>query len=881
LEDNGLWESPDSSSSFDVLPLVYKIPGRMKPVVHMLSDDNIYEVDLEHPTNEDFASLGLRWTAMPSFAKHTMRIGGIVYQNAPFNGVYVSSEIAQLLMDRYNVGSDIADLFGYNPDTDPFWQQAAMLELERAIVHSFRSNGVAIIDPHAAGENFCKFVLGQREQGHDTSIDWRMIGGLAGPCSEAWDLEERPLEMAPSFRPSMNGLLFYNSLDHKRDYSASFTSFDSLMGSLRGDDPASPIVPIDIPRIIIAYGTQTGAAEAAARKLKRWLRLLNPTLMSLDDAKGLKEVRLKNTTHLLCICSTFAHGDPPANARKFFNTVIPKTTGILYSVLALGSTLFSDFCKAGVKLDKMLEEAGLSRLTKAITKADEANSGDVIVVQWLEMMKRLLLPPHVEQELERRISQKSGPVIETKFVWLNSLPVDDLSPEDSTKSLCIANSELTDSKRGRSVRKVTFEANGVAYKTGDHLIVQTMNSSARIARFLTCFKEQLEKHFTTMHKGATSNDVIDYMLDKPFDLVATENGATVTNEYIFKTPTTLLKVLAEDLDLTLTGSFATELVSLCTDACTKFQSSSKVADFQGKMKPYLEGKQPLDDLIAYYPTIPHFFEAFPFLTSNALVSLADVLTVLPRMQPRYYSITSSPMVSVDKIGITVGVLDAETSKGAKFDGVCSHFLASLRENIDAVSITVRPSNFRLPEIKSCPMIFVSAETGIGPFIGFLQELQIARNAGQTIGQLHFFYGCHNENDFLYDHVLRRYQSDGLITQVHVAMSQSTRRPKQSVQDVIKDMGPALGKLLQGTDTQYYVCGDAVMAHACYEAAIDCLRSAAGVSRVAAVLQLQAMQLAERWHADVWGITQNFEEAKKAVEESKKASAKVWLTKFSS
>ena len=78
-----------------------------------------------------------------------------------------------------------------------------------------------------------------------------------------------------------------------------------------------PIAPIDFSRTI-AFGTQCGAAEATAKKLMRWLRIQNPTVMSLDDAKGLQQVGLKNATHLLCICSTFAHGDPPLNARKFF-----------------------------------------------------------------------------------------------------------------------------------------------------------------------------------------------------------------------------------------------------------------------------------------------------------------------------------------------------------------------------------------------------------------------------------------------------------------------------------------------------------------------------------------------------------------------------------
>ena len=78
-----------------------------------------------------------------------------------------------------------------------------------------------------------------------------------------------------------------------------------------------------------------------------------------------------------------------------------------------------------------------------------------------------------------------------------------------------------------------------------------------------------------------------------------------------------LKVLTEELDLTLKGSYATEFISVCLDACAKFKASPKIAAFQAQMTPSLEGKQPVDDLVASYPTIPHFFEAFPFLTNSA------------------------------------------------------------------------------------------------------------------------------------------------------------------------------------------------------------------------------------------------------------------------
>lgn len=52
-------------------------------------------------------------------------------------------------------------------------------------------------------------------------------------------------------------------------------------------------------------------------------------------------------------------------------------------------------------------------------------------------------------------------------------------------------------------------------------------------------------------------------------------------------------------------------------------------------------------------------------------------------------------------------------------------------------------------------------------------------------RIHLFYYCRNENDFLYNHVISRYKADGLISKICVAMSKSTKRPSQYVQDTLK------------------------------------------------------------------------------------------------
>jgi len=43
--------------------------------------------------------------------------------------------------------------------------------------------------------------------------------------------------------------------------------------------------------------------------------------------------------------------------------------------------------------------------------------------------------------------------------------------------------------------------------------------------------------------------------------------------------------------------------------------------------------------------------------------------------------------------------------------------------------------------------------------------------------------------------------------------------------------------------------------------------------------MKKMRVQGRWQTDLWGIMSNYEEAKKKVEQSKRAAAKVWLTHF--
>merc|ERR1711912_89081 len=94
----------------------------------------------------------------------------------------------------------------------------------------------------------------------------------------------------------------------------------------------------------------------------------------------------------------------------------------------------------------------------------------------------------------------------------------------------------------------------------------------------------------------------------------------------------------------------------------------------------------------------------------------------------------------------------QTIPEQKFRGVSSGYLSDRRPGqLVEVSI-VRNERFRLPTDALTPIIMIGAGTGVAPFRGFLQELNQSVSAGSTGQQQReamLFFGCRNENDYLY------------------------------------------------------------------------------------------------------------------------------------
>jgi sulfite reductase alpha subunit-like flavoprotein len=154
----------------------------------------------------------------------------------------------------------------------------------------------------------------------------------------------RDFLIKPQYDYCAEGMLLHTSIvGAKKTADENTSPPESNLGDLGTIVDDSQRSNKSVPIVLIAYGSETGQAEAVARRLRRQLKVLKPLLKSLNEVAGLDIISRQNISHLICICSTFGKGKPPSNSVKFFETDIANTSSVKYSVLALGSSLYPDF----------------------------------------------------------------------------------------------------------------------------------------------------------------------------------------------------------------------------------------------------------------------------------------------------------------------------------------------------------------------------------------------------------------------------------------------------------------------------------------------------------------------------------------------------------
>jgi sulfite reductase (NADPH) flavoprotein alpha-component len=359
----------------------------------------------------------------------------------------------------------------------------------------------------------------------------------------------------------------------------------------------------------------------------------------------------------------------------------------------------------------------------------------------------------------------------------------------------ILNQRLSGPGAAKDVRRFGFDlaGTGLHYKAGDALGVWADNDPALVAQLLQVLGLAGE---TPVALGET---------------VLPLEQALRTRREITRPARALLEALAL---VDPAAPFAPLLVA------------ARKADLEG----WLWGRQVIDVLAA-------------MARRPGAQALVDALRPL---QPRLYSISSSPLADPTRVELTVSAV-RWAHHGKPRQGACSTFLADRCEGRPA-RIFVQPTQgFVPPADDAAPMIMIGPGTGVAPFRAFLQERQ-ARGAK---GRNWLFFGeQHRASDFYYEDEIARWQADGHLTRLSLAFSRD-RADKVYVQHRMAQEGAALWQWLE-EGAHVYVCGDAArMARDVDDALVAIVMQHGGMAAGAARAHVDGLRRQGRYGRDVY------------------------------
>jgi sulfite reductase (NADPH) flavoprotein alpha-component len=223
------------------------------------------------------------------------------------------------------------------------------------------------------------------------------------------------------------------------------------------------------------------------------------------------------------------------------------------------------------------------------------------------------------------------------------------------------------------------------------------------------------------------------------------------------------------------------------------------------------------------------------------------LECLEPLQPRLYSISSSPLANPGEVHLTVDPVRYAIG-GRERVGVASTLLADRLVPGQRVKAYIQQAHgFALPRDGNTPIIMVGPGTGIAPFRAFLFH----RRAARAKGRAWLFFGHRREaHDFFYRAELEAFLREGTLTCLSLAWSRDGRS-KVYVQDRMLEAGPQLWSWLRA-GAHVYVCGDAKRMAKDVESALRDIAAKAGqMSQAAAGDFLAELKATGRYQVDVY------------------------------
>ncbi len=569
-----------------------------------------------------------------------------------------------------------------------------------------------------------------------------------------------------------------------------------LNGFLAGLYSYAPSPQLAAMRVAVLYGSQTGTAEGLARKLAKHLKSAGCDAV-LSSLEGYVPATLAAEKHALFIVSTYGEGDAPDAAQAFFQQLcvehFPLLQNLEYAVFGLGDAHYEHFCQFGKDLDAKLDSLGGVRL---LDRVDCDVETDVAFAAWKNALDARLRKAALVEGVETRNEAASYAPSQSATAAATGSPV--ASREHPFAAPIVEKRTLTAATSTKRTIHLSFSIDGaqMEYEAGDACGVAPRNSPELVDTILELLP-------------FTGNERVEAPKAGTFPL---------------------RQALLEKFAITrLTRNMARQYSSLAR--CAWLDAIMK-PEQQEELERYLHGRD-LIDLLRECP--------------GAIQTIDDLVRILPRLTPRLYSISSSPLAHPGQVHTTVSVVRYQTH-GRHRGGVCSTLLDDRVEVGDRLPLYIHPNKkFRLPQDPSASIIMIGPGTGIAPFRSFLHQRRITGATGRNW----LFFGERSAaTDFLYREELESMAADGHLTQLDTAFSRDHGH-KVYVQDLILHHAKRVWAWLE-EGAYVYVCGDAFRMAKDVDRALHSIVAAQGaISQEAAGDYMHRMKENRRLQRDVY------------------------------
>ncbi|GAA6048474.1 hypothetical protein JCM3770_003775 [Rhodotorula araucariae] len=643
-------------------------------------------------------------------------------------------------------------------------------------------------------------------------------------------------------------------------------------------------------KIIIFYGSQTGTAEDYGTRIAKEAKarfglsslVCDPEDYDFDNLDAVPEDCLV----VFCV-ATYGEGEPTDNAvqlMEFLKEDPQFSNGtslenLHYVVFGLGNSTYEYFNAMARNIDERLTQLGAKRVGER-GEGDDDKSMEEDYLAWKDDMFAAVQSTlgweegaggdiadfeitELDQfdeaklylgELSARALTGTRGVFDAKNPYAAPLIQAKELFEDGERNCIFAEFDITDS--------------GIRYQTGDHVGVWPVNPDLEVERLLSVLGLQ----------------------DKRTRAIDVKSLDPALAKVPFPVPTTYETMFRNYLDISAPAS------------------RQSIGSF-AKYAPTPEARAMLERLgsdKAYFHEVAgskcmRLSEILMLAAGDApkatpttwAIPVDRIIGAIHRLQPRFYSISSSPKLHPNSIHVTAVVLKYEPVPGANaVFGVGTNYLLNLKQAANgtppsareegtpvyalegprgkykkgeqfAAPIHVRRSNFRLPTSPKVPIVMIGPGTGVAPFRGFIQDrVALARKAREKDGAdalkdwgtIDLFYGCRRSTwDFLYKDEWEQYakELDGKF-RMHCAFSREVGKPKVYVQQLLREEGDRIGEALVQQKGYAYICGDAGnMAKAVERELATILGRAKGGTDEDGEKELKLLKDRNRLLLDVW------------------------------